>query len=138
MKEFARKGCRIVALLLLCCVTCVVMPGINASAACNHGSKRLEMVYVGRQYNETSCWPAYDRYTICNSCGFKQYVGRVEGKVENHALGSTVTCDGKMQTRRTTCSKCNYTKRTTSSCPAGPHANGQCPALPLSVKPEIM
>ncbi len=47
-------------------------------------------------------------------------------------------CDGNWQTLSYICSYCGTSYTRTVRCPASGHAPGACPALPFSLRPEVL
>lgn len=131
-----KKGWRAAA-LLLCCVAFMGMHGVTALAACSHANWGSRAVYYPAEpHNATQCKKKYFIYAVCNVCGDEVLVDTGYKYISHNFKTSSVTCNGKHQTIRSVCTYCGYSKTEMKLCPAGPHANGSCPALPLSVGPE--
>lgn len=131
------RGKRIVA-LVLCCIACMTMSGVPVSASgCNHGNMETLVVRgTSEYYSVTQCRCRFDTYSVCKTCGYGEHVNTYY-VYPTHNLGTqAIDCDGRNQTVKMRCNICGWIKTVERRCPAGPHAKGQCPALPAGVKPE--
>jgi len=123
--------------LFLCCAVCVTMFHITASAGCSVHNWEKKEILQRYEKQGTICRAYYKNRYTCKTCG------RVEWSAEYYRDGShkyknyAATCNGTTQTIKQRCDFCLDMKVFTEKCPAGPHAYGNCPALPLSIYPEI-
>lgn len=138
-KNGKKKWARHVKAIVLACIICVTVLNSTVFAAeCTEHVwgkvKRVTMVPV--YASETLCRHGYIDSHSCVKCGYEETTV-VHSEFRAHeVVPYSATCNGKIQTIRGTCSACKHGIVQTKSCPAAPHANGQCTALPLNVQPE--
>ena len=142
MKKVLNKSICIIA-MFVCCIICGVIFNTTSFAEYSilaeckehkweYYRDDLPSVYV----SETQCCIRYVEYRRCSRCNYKEQTA-AHSENKNHIfVTNAISCNGKMQTIRVRCSNCQYTYTQSKVCPAGPHANGSCPALTLGLKPE--
>lgn len=104
---------------------------VATRSACGHNNNTLREqdheITAGRA---EGCVQRYRQYFVCNTCGYITDLGTFTRFLPHNRKTLSASCNGKFQTYRRQCQRCDYTWTDSVVCPAGPHS-GTCPALSM-------
>lgn len=135
MKKIVNKN-RLRIAIIFCCSAYIGLGGFTSYAACAHEWRNYGWDLGYSYYSATQCAHNYTSWRTCTLCGETELKMNHTTYESHQIVPYSAICNGQNQTIKGTCSNCQHGVTQTKKCPAAPHMNGQCPALPLSVKPE--